>query len=313
MRTPDYPFYRKAPAPDLNRRDFARSLIGGTLGLTFLGCSREKPDTEDSALRNGGFFPALGVQTGINNAQAVKDAGGQWIGLSVAGFLEPDGPEQEFEQRLAELQAAPLPVLCCNSFIRRKDLHCTGPEANHDAVMEYVERAFMRAKRAGVSKITFGSGGSRQLPEGFPYEKGVDQFIALLTTMGPVAAKYGIFVGVEQLRSKECNFINRIQEVERVVRGANHPNICAIADFYHMAAEGDTPEQLASCAPLISHVELAELEGRRMPGTSGQDFRPFLKVLKEAQYRGAIGVEGKWEVSELPMGFAEITRQWNEA
>lgn len=43
--------------------------------------------------------------------------------------------------------------------------------------------------------------------------------------MGPAAGDHGVTVQVEQLQKREVNFINRIGEMEQVVRDANHPNI----------------------------------------------------------------------------------------
>lgn len=289
--------------PPLSRRAFNRTLL-------LAGVSATLPR---AWANSAGPVPALGVQTGLDNAAAVKAAGGKWIGLSVAGWLQPDGPENEFLARVEAAKKAPLPVIACNSFIRRPDLKCNGPEANHDAVMEYAKRAFDRASRAKVKFITFGSSGSRRLPEGFDYDHALDQFTTLLRRMGPAAADHGVTVQVEQLQSRECNFITRIGEMEQVVRDAEHPNIRGVADFYHMAAEGDTAEDLEQAMDLISHVEIAELEGRRVPGTSGQDFRPYLRVLKKAHYRGRIGIEGRFELDELAGGFDALTAQWKTA
>lgn len=256
------------------------------------------------------YVPPMGCQTSLDNAAAAKAAGGSFIGLSVAGWLDPEGPMDKFREKIIEATRSPIPVIICNSFIRRKDLHVTGPDANHNEVMTYAEKVFQRAKLTNVKMINFGSSGARHIPEGFSYEIAIEQFISALKRMGVLAKKYGVTVGVEQLQTRECNFINRISEVERVVREANHPNIRAVADFYHMAAEGDTPEDLAKVADLLMHVEIAELKGRRMVGVNGQDFRPYLKVLKEAKYKGALSIEGDFEVSELTKGFAELKKQW---
>lgn len=258
-------------------------------------------------------YPALACQTSLENADMVKNAGGSFIGLSVAGWLDPDGSEEEFAAKLAQLEEASLPVEICNSFIRRKDLHANGPDANHEEVLIYVEKAFQRAQRAGVKMINFGSSGARRLPDGFSNEEGMKQFISLLKKIAPLAQKYDVTVGVEQLQTRECNFITRLAEVESVVRATNHPNIKAVADFYHMAAEGDTPEDLARVTDILMHVEIAELEGRTMPGVNGQDFRPYLKVLKDAGYKGALSIEGRFDVKELHKGFAELKKQWEEA
>lgn len=288
----------------LSRRQFTRLAVTGfaslSLGPSLFAQSRVP-------------VPRLGAQTALQNAAAVKAAGGSFVGLSVAGWLKPDGPEKEFLANIDAASVAPLPVLVCNSFIRAKHLKVTGPNANHDEVLAYTKLAFQRAQRAGVGMITFGSGGSRRIPDDFNREHAFDQFISFLQKLGPMAADHNVTVNVEQLQTRECNFIQRIGEVERVVRGADHPNIGAVADFYHMVAESDTPADLAQMVDLVNHVEIAELEGRRVPGTTGQDFRPYLKVLKKAGYTGAIGIEGKYQLSELSPAFTEITRQWNEA
>lgn len=291
-------------SPHLSRRAFGRTLLlsSASLALPRLRAAHHKVPV-----------PPLGVQTDLANAAAVKAAGGSWIGLSVAGWLDPDGPEAEFRDKLEAAAASPLPIVACNSFIRRPDLKCNGPDANHDAVMEYAKRAFRRAERAGVGMITFGSSGSRRLPEGFDYSKALDQFTALLRRMGPAAADHGVIVQVEQLQSSECNFITRISEMEQVVRHAEHAHIRGVADFYHMAAEGDTPEDLARAVDLVSHVEIAELKDRRVPGTSNQDFRPYLKVLKDAGYQGRLGIEGRFKLPELAGGFSTLATQWTTA
>ena len=290
--------------PSLSRREFSRSLLLASAGLALpsLRAAHHKVPV-----------PSLGVQTDLANAAAVKAAGGSWIGLNVASWLDPDGPEAAFRARLEEAAASPLPIYACNSFIRRKDLKCNGPNANHDEVMEYVKRAFSRAERAGVKFITFGSSGSRRLPEGYDYQHALEQFTTLLQRMGPAASDHGVTVQVEQLQKREVNFINRIGEMEQVVRNANHPNIRGVADFYHMVAEGDTAADLAKAVDIVSHVEIAELEGRRVPGTGGQDFRPYFKVLKESGYTGRIGIEGKYQLDELAGGFSTIAKQWNSA
>jgi len=291
------------PLP-LNRRQFNRIFAAGLAGLTLrptLFAQTRVP------------VPRLGCQTDLENAAAVKAAGGSWVGLSVANWLNPGGPETEFLANIDAASSAPLPVLAVNSFIRPKHLKVTGPEANHSEVLAYCALAIKRAQRAAVGMITFGSGGSRKIPADFNREQAFDQFINFLKLLGPVAADHDVIVNVEQLQTRECNFINTIAEAERVVRGADHPHIGAVADFYHMAAEGDTPGDLARAMDIINHVEIAELEDRRVPGTNGQDFRPYLKVLKDAGYTGAIGIEGRFQLSELKTGFDEITRQWNEA
>jgi sugar phosphate isomerase/epimerase len=127
--------------------------------------------------------------------------------------------------------------------------------------------------------------------------------------MGPLAEAHGITVTVEQLRAEECNYINRIGEGAALIRAAGHPNIRLLADLYHMASMGDTPTDLKAAMDVVTHVEIAEKNGRTVPGVNGDDFRPFFRVLRESGYQGAISIEGKWDDAQLGPAFAEITKQ----
>lgn len=245
----------------------------------------------------------------MEKAPMLKAAGAEFLTESVGNFLVPDKPEPEFEKNLAKLAASPLPILACNGFIRPAHLRCVGPEANHDQILEWSETTFRRMKKAGGKFIVFGSGGSRQLRDGWPVAKANEQFVALLKRMGPLAEAHDIVVAIEQLRATECNYINRISEGATLIRAAGHPNVRLLADLYHMASMGDTPTDLKAAMDVVVHLEIAELDGRTVPGISGDDFRPFFKVLRDANYQGAISIEGKWEDAQLAPAFAEIAKQ----
>jgi sugar phosphate isomerase/epimerase len=257
--------------------------------------------------------PQFGVMTKFENIDLVKAASGDFIGISVGDWLDPNMSEEAFTALQEKAKSSLLPITLANGFIRPKHLKATGPDINHDELLTYIEVVFQRAQKSGIKMINFGSSGARNIPDGFDKELAFTQFTDLLKRIGPLAAKYNLTVGVEQLRKQECNFINTLAEVARVVRGANHPNIKAVADFYHMVVEGDTPKDLAKVTDILMHVEIAEEKDRRIPGTTDQDFRPFFKVLKKAKYKGAIGIEAKFEMSELAKGFATLRSQWMKA
>lgn len=255
------------------------------------------------------LFSAMGIAAPLEKAAALKADGAGFLTESVGNFLVPDRPEAEFEKNLVKLAASPLPILACNGFIRPANLHCTGPEANHDLVCEWAETTFRRMKKAGGKLIVFGSAGSRKLPNGWPKEKADEQFVALLKRLGPLAEAHGITVTVEQLRAEECNYINRIGEGAALIRAAGHPNIRLLADLYHMACAGDTPADLKAAMDVVVHVEIAEKAGRTLPGVQGDDFRPYFRVLKEAGYQGAVSIEGKSKDDQIKAAFAEIAKQ----
>lgn len=261
----------------------------------------------------GKLFSAVGIAAPPAKAEALKAEGAEFLTGSVGDLLVPDQPESKFEENLAALQKCPLPILACNGFIRPAHLRCVGAEANHDLILEWADTTFRRMKRIGGRFIVFGSGGSRQLRDGWPKEKADAQFVELLKKLGPLAEAQGVVVTIEQLREQECNYINRISEGAALIRAAGHPNIRLLADLYHMAIMGDTPEDLKAAMDVVVHMEIAEKEGRTVPGVRGDDFRPYFKVLRESGYQGPISIEGKWEDREIGKAFKEISRQAAEA
>ncbi|MEO8617297.1 MAG: sugar phosphate isomerase/epimerase family protein [Luteolibacter sp.] len=259
------------------------------------------------------LFSAMGIAAPLDKAAALKAEGADFLTESVGNFLVPDQSEEAFEKNLAKLASSPLPILACNGFIRPANLHCIGPEANHDAILTWAETSFRRMKKANGKFIVFGSAGARKVPHGWPKEKADEQFVSLLKKLGPLAEAQGITVTVEQLRAEECNYINHIGEGAALIRAANHPNIRMLADIYHMACGGDTPADLKAAMDVIVHVEIAEKATRTVPGISGDDFRPYFHVLRETGYKGAVSIEGKWDPGQIAPAFKEIAKQAREA
>ncbi len=257
-------------------------------------------------------FKALGACSQLKNAEAIKAAGGDYIEESVRSFLKPNQPDTEWQKKLAEAKASPLPVLACNSFIPGS-LKSTGEDANHEGILQYVETAFKRAQQAGIKIIVFGSSGSRRLENDFPKEKASEQFIALLKKMGPVAQPYGVTIVVEPLRRQECNFINTVVEGAAIVEKADHPNIRLLCDLYHMLQNGEDPNDLKKVGHLLKHAHIAEKEKCSAPGVMGDDFRPFFAALKEVGYQGRISIEGRWKNEDLPNAYKVIREQAREA
>ena len=133
--------------------------------------------------------------------------------------------------------------------------------------------------------------------------------------MGPIAAKYDITVVIEPLNSKECNFINSVREATDIARVAGHPNIAVLADIYHMAVDSEGPESIRYAGKLLRHCHIAELKGRKMPGTNNYDFTPYFKALKDINYQGRLSLEGRWDNfdEQLPGVIAYLNDQWAKA
>jgi sugar phosphate isomerase/epimerase len=216
-------------------------------------------------------------------------------------LLKPNAADAEAAKVLAELKANHIPVPVCNSFLPG-DLKLVGPEARHDAVVEYATKAFQRAKQIGVEIIVLGSGGARKIPDGFDRAKAEEQFIAILKRLGAAADPFGVTVAMESLNRSETNFGNSLRDCLRYIDAAGHPRVKLVADLYHMMRENDGPEVIVDAGSRIVHVHVAEKAERTPPGTAGDDFKPYLAALKKVGFSGRMSLECRWKDFNAQVG-----------
>jgi sugar phosphate isomerase/epimerase len=286
-----------------------RIILSSLILFAFSPC-RAKRQTE----RDMKTPPPWGICTSVSNAEKMKAAGYNYVEESVKRFLIPEESDTKFEEKLRAAEISPLQVYSYNGFLPGT-LKSTGLETDHNAILKYAKTAFIRAQQLDSKIIVFGSGGSRNLPEGFSHEKGTEQFTALLKRMGPIAAKYDITVVIEPLNNSECNFINTVREATDIAKAVDHPNIAVLADIYHMAKESEGPDSIRYAGKLLGHCHMAEREGRTMPGTNNYDFTPYLKALKDIHYQGRLSLEGRWDNfdEQLAPVIAYLNEQWVNA
>jgi hypothetical protein len=62
------------------------------------------------------------------------------------------------------------------------------------------------------------------------------------------------------------------------------------------------------------YCEIAEKETRSFPGVKGDDFKPYLRALRKANYKGYIFIEGNTTNPghDMPLSFNYLTRQLKE-
>ena len=277
------------------------SLLVFTCTLPFAGILRAQNST-----------PPIGICTRYANGEWMQRVGFAYVEEGVGKFLVPNQSDEEFAAILKDAAKYPLPVKACNGFIP-SDMKSVGPDAVPVDILHYMETAFKRAQQAGVEIIVFGSGGSRNIPEGFSRSEARRQFIDLCKQMAPIAKKYGVTVVLEPLNSKECNFINSVAEGGEIVKAVNHRNFRLLADIYHMKMDNESPDNIVKYGKLIKHVHIAEKQDRAVPGAYNEDFRPYFDALRKTGYKGRISIEAQWKdmQTQSPIAIETIKKQFN--
>jgi len=247
---------------------------------------------------------------GLDRAPAAVACGLEYLEAGVTSFLVPEQSDSAFAARRRAADSLGLPLYSANGFFPR-DILLVGPEADLERASRYAKTAIRRASEAGLNILVLGSSRSRSIPDGFPREEAEGQFLSLLREIAPVAEKYGVIVAIEPLQQSETNFINTVKEGAEMARMAGSPNICVIADFYHMAREGEPAEDIIGAADKLVHCHIAECAQRTPPGVDGDDFTSYFRALKQIRYQGRLSLECRWSdvAAQMPVAVQVIQEQ----
>ena len=239
--------------------------------------------------------PSIGVVQNLDNDSLLLALNFRFLVESTQKLLSPrQVTDEEFQALLPTVRKSQIPLYGCNLFIPG-DLKVVGPAVDETAVLAYVDTVLQRAQATGLTLITWGSGGSRGVPEGFSRVTATAQFIHMARQVAAVAEKYDVLLALENLNSTECNFITTLSEALAVVKTVDHPNFRLCVDIYHMLKEEEPPSAIADTKGYAVYCEVAEKEERTPPGVQGDDFTPYFAALKEAGYTGNIALECRWE------------------
>lgn len=296
----------------LNRRTFLKASSATLLGAAVAPQLWAATEVAEN-LKPAGI--SLGVFAAYEHAQYLRKLGCTYIEESVGGFLLPKGGETGFNENLKGLHAIQFPIWSY-VILLPAEMKTVGPDADHEAVLARTETALKRAKACGSDYIVFGSGGSRTIPEGFDRKIAKQQHIDVTRKMAPFAEKYGITIAVEPLNRGETNFINSLAEGVEIVEAVNSPRVKLLCDIYHMLKEDESPDEILKYGKHIVHCHIAEKESRTPPGVKGDDFRPYLRALKQIGYNGGLSIECFQYTDfnkEIKTGIEVLRKQISEA
>ena len=259
----------------------------------------------------------FGVCAGWQQVAPLGEVTIDYLEENVQRFLCPERPEEEFAAHLQDVRTLPVPVEAANVFIPA-DLPLVASASRSvdlPRLERYVRTALRRAEAAGIRVIVFGSGKARACPPDLDPAAGLRQIGEHLARWGGWTAEHGVIIVVEPLRREETNMLNTVTESGTLVKQLHLPAIRLLADTYHMACNGESPDDLRAVAPLLAHVHVAERRDRAAPGTHGEDFRPSFEALRQGGYDARISIECDWRDlgAQLVDAVATARAQWEAA
>jgi len=225
---------------------------------------------------------------GISFVDVMADIGFDYIELSLRDVVSlSDGV---FSSLAAKLKRSGVPCEACNNFFP-SEIKLTGPGIDLDRTLRYAANALDRAAQLGASIVVFGSSDARNVPDGFAASAARSQLTVLLGLLGLLAQQRGITIVIEPLNRRESNIINLAGDGLNLVREVNHANIQLLVDYYHLAAEQESPDVVLLAGEAIRHVHLARPEGRTFPTEWTPAYADFFARLTRIGYAGRCSIE----------------------
>ena len=231
----------------------------------------------------------------LDAADAVTRAGADYLDVPMQGVLHGETPDEAWSGPAKA--SLPLP-LEAGAGMLPAHLCVVGPERDEAALKQYVQRLAQRGAQLGMHVLVFGSGPARHCGDATDRQRAWEQIIAFVRMAGDVLGEHGIALAVEHLTREETDMINGLDELAALLDEADHPNVGALIDAYHLALEDQPIDRVAELGERIRHVHVAERAGRWQPGASGLegepfDFARFFRALHAAGYDGRVSIEGR--------------------
>lgn len=203
-------------------------------------------------------------------------------------------PASRRRQIRAVMESEGLRCPAFHSLLRMPSgLHLTTPDASvRRKSWEYFARLIeLAADIAGRPLMVLGSARQRDAIAGSTPKEAAKRLASGLAQVAPLAEQRGLCILLEPLAPHLCNVINTLAEAIAIIREVGSPALATILDTHNTAAETEEIEELVGrYLPLIRHVHLNEMDGRR-PGTGDYPFARLLAALRRCGYQGWLSVE----------------------
>ncbi len=270
------------------------------------------PQTVDAKQLDTGSAYRAKLEKAPATLKTLSEAGCDFFEFGV-GMLCPESPKSLFESFKDMLSDYSLRADCFNSFIPA-DLKVTGPNVDKVRLDNYLANATERAAELGGEIIVFGSGGARQVPEGFSHKRAHDQILEFLDAAANYAREHGLVIAIEPLNSAETNVITSIAEAVQFADELMQPEVKVLVDFYHQMLEGEAFDEIVRAGERIVHVHVADTD-RLYPGSGEYDYQRFAKSLADAGYNKRVSVECNFRDfdKEVPQSIQFLREVFNAA
>ncbi|WPP51724.1 sugar phosphate isomerase/epimerase family protein [Catalinimonas niigatensis] len=131
----------------------------------------------------------------------------------------------------------------------------------------------------------------------------------VLHAAGEHAAQADVTLGLEALNRFECYLCNTMEQLTRLIKQTDHPNVKAMFDTHHAnIEEKKLSKAIETIAPLLAHVHISEND-RGTPGDGHVPWDDAFSALADIHYDGWLTIEA---FSRNDPAFANSIGVWRE-
>jgi len=142
-----------------------------------------------------------------------------------------------------------------------------------------------------------------------PQDEEYQRCAEVLHAAGEYAAQAGITLALEALNRFECYLCNTMEQLQRLVKASDHPNVKAMFDTHHANIEEKKNQTaLQTIAPYLAHVHISEND-RGTPGDGLVQWDENFSALADIKYDGWLTIEA---FSRNDPDFANAINVWRE-
>jgi len=262
----------------------------------------------------------LGCCGSIDQSETYKSAGFDFVEVNIQGVLKGTVDDQTWAADAPNPDTLALPIEAANCLVPG-NMPIVGPDRDFDALTVYMNRVAERARKLGIQRLVFGSGGARKRPAGVEPDDAFKQLVAFAQMAGDACGGNDVVLVIEHLNKGETNTLNSLEACMQLHEAVQHPHVQVLVDSYHYGLEDEDDEALLTIGDHLMHVHIAEPIDRIQPGghddpSKSFDFEHFFALCRKLGYDERVSFEGKWTkpVEEIGSTTAALIRDaWARA
>ncbi len=168
-----------------------------------------------------------------------------------------------------------------------------------DEVVTTAELSIKAAETLGVPRLNLHTAELVDGQAARPRHRATGQMwltaLRTLERIGELGAAAGVTFCVENLNTIVDHPgvpLARAKDTLALVEAVGHPNVRMMLDLYHaQIGEGNLIELIRRCGDAIGEIQVADVPGRREPGTGEIRYPAIARTLRDIGYSGTVGME----------------------